>query len=387
MRSSASLYLVAALSALLFISCGKTPFTSSKEIVFTAESASSDTKVAYSNEYVTDQGKKIQRIDWVAGDQVNIWSNRARTWKRTGAGSPLCIYNVVDITPSGRYSRAGIEVHFAQNEGGLQWEENGEYVFVGFYPATSGSEKEASIPTAQNAPASLPITFSTAQRHLQNGMADATKLATYGYHLAMTKVNKTSSNTNVTLSFEPYFTAFEFHIVDGEKAGLKLHEFKLDSNKDLAGKDTFTINKDNGGNVTVTSQVHDAVPAGNADLSLAVRYNAQSTFGQTTPVSLPQDGTAHTITVLGGMNADTNHQMTVKLTFLDKNNQPNDIRQLDLKTRENANAAWNWIPFPRGKKAIIHLNVVPTGISFTVTVEGHGIEIEHYDGGNGGFKW
>ena len=158
----------------------------------------------------------------------------------------------------------------------------------------------------------------------------------------------------------------------------------LESNKDLAGKDTFTINKDSQGNLVISNQVHSAVPVGNGDLNLTVKYHSGSAFGQTQPVSLPQDGTAHIITLLGGMNPDTEHQMKVNLTFLDENNQPNYIRRLDLKTRAINSAEWSWIPFPRGQKAVINLDVRSNGITFNIQVAG--IDLDHWNG-TGGFTW
>ena len=388
---NANLTVVAAFAALLLSGCGKDSIFSSKsEIRFTAESGL-DTKVAYSGYTYDVGGRNIERIDWKDGDQVRIWSDKARAWVRGGSDDASAVYNVINITAQKQLSRAGIEVPKSTDKGGLQWGEDGTYYFLGMYPA-SLADGEATTLAAQTF-GSFPVTFSTAQRHLQTGDIEntinnsnpvATKMSTHGYHVAMTKVNKTSSNQNVLLSFEPYFTAFEFRIVDAEKKGLKLHEFVLESNKDLAGKDTFTINKDSQGNLVISNQVHSAVPAGNNDKNIAVRYHSGSPFGQTQPVSLPQDGTAHIITLLGGMNPDTDHEMTVKLTFLDGNNQPNDIRRLDLKTRANANAAWTWIPFPRGQKAVINLDVRSTGITFNIQVAG--IDLDHWNG-TGGFTW
>lgn len=370
---NATLTVVAAFAALLLSGCDKDIFSSRSEIRFTAESGA-ETKVEYSG--VTDNNN-IERIDWVQGDKVMIWSDKARTWQRNGSGRASAVYNVVNITPAGRYSRAGIEVPYSVDEGGLQWDENGgSHLFLGLYPAVVGAENEATSLTSQTF-GSLPVTFTTAQRHLQNGIVDASKLATYGYHFAKKEASKPSGDNKVTLSFEPYFTTFEFHIVDAEKAGLRLHEFVLESDKDLAGRDIFTINADKS-----ITQLHGPVPSsGNTDKNIWVKYNANSTFGLTSPVSLAQDGeTAHVITVLGGMNDDTDHKMKVKLTFLDNGGQPTDIRTLDLKARTSQNGSLEWIPFPRGKKAIIHLHVLSTGISFNITVVGQ--QIQYFTGSN-----
>ena len=359
MRSSAILYTVAAWSALLlFSACGKTPLGSGKEVRFTAESSSSETKVAYSGDYVTDQGRRIERINWVDGDKVTIWSDKARTWKRNGVGSPSCVYNVVDITPAGRYSRAGIEVPFSQNEGGLQWGE-GSHLFLGLYPVNLGDQSAGGDPLSvglTDTGGALPVSFTTAQRHVQDGTCNMGKWA---YHFAMKEATKPSGDNKVTLSFEPYFTAFEFRITDGENAGLSLKQLRLLSNKDLAGRDIFTV----GTNKQIT-QVHREIPDNNTDTNIRVTYDNARALSQ---------NTAHVLTVFGGMNPDTDHQMRVELTFTG-----NDVRTLDLTTRADANSPWNWFPFPRGKTAIIHLNVLSTGISFTITVEGQ--QIDYYAG-------
>ena len=390
---NATLTVVAAFAALLLSGCGKdSVFSSNSEIRFTAESGL-DTKVAYSGETYNVNGRKIERINWMPGDQVRIWSDKARAWVRGKDADDSAVYNVINITAQNQLSRAGIEVPKSTDNGGLQWGEDGTYYFLGMYPADlTGKDPDATMLTPQTF-GSFPVTFSTAQRHLQTGDIEnkinnsspvATKMSTHGYHVAMTKVNKTSGNQDVLLSFEPYFTAFEFRIVDAEKKGLKLHEFVLESNKDLAGKDTYTIDKDNQGNLVISGQVHSAVPAGNNDKNIAVRYHSGSPFGQTQPVSLPQDGNPHVITLFGGMNPDTDHQMKVELTFLDENNQPNYIRRLDLKTRAINSAEWSWIPFPRGQKAVINLDVRSTEITFNIQVAG--IDLDHWDG-TGGFTW
>lgn len=349
MMKNATISIVAALSAILFSACNKSSLSSSGgEVRFAAESKPA-TKVAYSGDVVDG----FERINWVNGDQIVIWSDKARTWERNGSGNPSAIYNIVQssISAEGRYSRASIEVASSQNEGGLQWGE-GYHLFLGLYPAVMLDN----LAVGFNSTTSLPISFTTAQRHIQSGLPEMEKFA---YHFAMKETSKPSGNNKVTLSFDPYFTAFEFHITDGENAGLELKQFRLISNKDLCGRDTFTIGVDH-----KISHSHREIPDGNLDTNIKVVYN------QAKPLS---QNNAHVLTVFGGMNSDTAHEMKVELTFTG-----GDVRTLDLKTRENVNAPFTWIPFPRGKKAKIDLNVLSTGIKFSVTVEGQ--QIDYYQG-------
>jgi len=418
MRNS-TLLAMAVAAAMALTGCSKDIFSSSgKEVRFTAESTSATaTKTAYSGKYEDidpdpNKEKNIERIDWIAGDQIVIWSDKART----RGGAAWATYNIMEstITPynsdgiedeEGRYSRANIEV--SSPESGLQWGE-GSHLFLGLYPAptqingtTNAAAKTGVWPTGAQGfmeeyenNSLTAVTFSTVQPNVQDGKVNMN----YAYLLAMEELSKPTGNNKVILSFKPIFTAFEFRIRDAENKGIKLKELKLIADKDLCGEDIIEIEIDDDDDEIEIDIDHVIDP-----------NNKIITVPYEEPIALPSaTKSPHIITVFGSMydedytdfdddpnddpdddpnddDAVNNYNMKVALT-LEKVDGKVETRTLELKARKNASDLLEWIPYPRGKKAIIHLEVLSKGIAYQITVEGQGIGLDHWDG-TGGFTW
>lgn len=251
MKRTAIIVLLAA-ETLLLAGCQKVFFgKAGEEIRFSASAGPAGTKTAYSNAFVTSDDKTIERIDWQVGDQIRIWSDNAedryhagkhyadyKVWgeiSNSGARSTAHIVNAGNYTAENPNYDPGVPVPqdmANDNVNGLVWGEAGTYSFWGVYPAPadktlpSGSVSgttctlEASIPADQ-------------------GTGDPANIKDYGYlTAAAVGVGK---GANVTLEFEPAFTAFEIQLLSD--ADLTIDRFTLSSaGKSLSG--SFSVDYD-----------------------------------------------------------------------------------------------------------------------------------------------
>lgn len=341
MKKNVIIVLLAA-GAFLLAGCQKGLFDGDKSSVrFTAVSYSEvGTKTAYSNDVTTVDGKKYERIDWKKNDVIRIWSDVAV--HRYNEDQHWADYIITaDGTPHGRYSSASLaEMNFNNVPGdgtgnGLVWSEAGDYSFFALYPAPSSE-------TVDGSGGVLPCNIPNIQSplFLQGGVPDMRR---YGYMSAAAKVKTTEAGegTNVSLEFEPEFTAFEISIRSaGEAVGLK--SFQLASaSKPLTG--SFDVK------YTATSD------------GLNKSYNFPSS-GNPVYVSLTGHeappstmGTDLTFTVLA-MPQDYN-DLSVSFTNLD-----NITRTLQLKYSSTAaQHAGEGITFAAGHKHRIYGLVLPSG--------------------------
>lgn len=359
MRGSVCPFIALILASSLFGACSKSPFSflSGKDIVFTAETQVEETKVAYSGQ---TEGN-FERIDWKDGDRIRVFSNKALTWKRDGsAGNPQATYVIKGntVTADGRFSRANVSVVNSQDEGGLQWDETfDEHIFLALYPdqMPSGASSFVYGPAGNR----FPCSFNTVQPHSQSGTSDMS----YAYLFARTKVYRAQTR-EVKLSFYPLFTAFEFQLVDGENNNptWNLKKLELISNKTICGREKWTAmyqynNLDWAYDSSYGSgENHKAVIVDNINANLPVRPAS----GNPVP---------KIVQLFGGMNTDVAHQMTLRLTFGD-----NDVRELELKQDGQ------WIPYPRGQKAVFKVLVKNKSMSFTYSCQA--IDLTHEDATN-----
>lgn len=352
MRGSVRPFITLILASSLFGACSKSPFSflSGKDIVFTAETQVEETKVAYSGQ---TEGN-FERIDWKDGDRIRVFSNKALTWKRDGsAGNPQATYVIKGntVTADGRFSRANVSVVNSQDEGGLQWDETvDDHIFMALYPdqMPSGASSFVYGPAGNR----FPCSFNTVQPHSQSGTSDMS----YAYLFARTKVNRAQTR-EVKLSFYPLFTAFEFQLVDGENNNptWNLKKLELISNKSICGKEKWRAMYQYDHldwSYDDTAEGHNSVMVDNINATLP------------TNTSNPKF-----IQFFGGMNTDVEHQLTLKLTFED-----GVVRTLDLQQDGQ------WIPYPRGQKAVFKVLVKNKSMSFTYSCQA--IDLTHEDATN-----
>ena len=181
-----------------------------KNVRFSA-STGYETRTAYSG--VRDDNKKIERIDWSAGDQIMVWSDNATVRK---AGSPyfsgndkLAVYSIGTITASDEKSIATVNDNLG---GGLVYpDDNSGATLWGVYPA--------SAVTASPVNNTVSFTIDANQQLAENANTETNNKNPYvdfvpdmnqAYMVAY--VSGAKEGASVELPFKPAFTDFEFNI-------------------------------------------------------------------------------------------------------------------------------------------------------------------------------
>lgn len=232
-------YLLLAAGILLLAGCQKNGLSGTEpgdNTIRFAASAAPGTKTAYSGEVTSG----FERIDWVKDDVIRIYSDNSL--HRYVDGQHYADYSVTSATAAGRNSNAEVT---PVGGNGLVWNDTpGSYNFWGLYPASD---------CAKGATGVFDLTLPANQ-----GKGDAANVKTYGFltataaatitadDLDANKVVKTKKNggtkDDVTLSFEPAFTAFEIELVSND-AAITVNSFTLSSSaKSLAGNFSVTYN-------------------------------------------------------------------------------------------------------------------------------------------------
>ena len=235
---SKTLLLLAGMS-LLLAGCQKEGrYDNDKGLIRFSASARPETKTAYGiYDYDTYNNPVWQRIDWVVGDNVRIFSPEAVD--RYNDGKHYADYRVVEVTPNGRESEAKIvntatgdsATEVNDNLNGLVWAGEPTYSFFGIYPVSAGT-------TAKDQETGPSASFTGLEIEADQGTGDlSVNMPKYGY-LTAAKTG-VSNGSNVRLEFEPAFTAFEVTLqaqtgVEGE---IPIVNFELVSEGDdvLAG--------------------------------------------------------------------------------------------------------------------------------------------------------
>ena len=168
--------------------------------LFGAEDSDVQTKTEYSGDKNNVGGKTYERIDWVVGDKVKIFANGVKPSKTE------CVYEVSDVTASGRRSSAGLRPFNEADGHGLMWD-SGNADFYACYPGNSPAKVSAS-----NTPSNFDVTVK-----LPNEQNTFTKI-TSGNHTefkpdmelaAMLAVSRNvSPSSSVQLDFLPLVTTF-----------------------------------------------------------------------------------------------------------------------------------------------------------------------------------
>ena len=257
--------------SLMLAGCQK-EFGKGGEVRFVASSvAGPQTRAEYSGEGTTNSDGLLtwERINWVSGDQLRIWSDAAKT----SGGAVYSDYKVSSVNvKSGDNTRSQATVENAMPNG-LNWD--GVESACGFwsvYPASMADTDDDK---------SAELSIATAQTP-SDGLTKAPMVAA---------VEGVAPNSAVTLEYYPAFTAFEITLESADQ-GITLNSFALTSTSTaLSGKYTATIAA--GGNTT-----YDCTAA----ISKRVEYTFDSgtTIAKGSPVTftilaLPQDLTNLTL--------------------------------------------------------------------------------------------
>ena len=192
---------------------------------------SAPTRTSYSGEGTADPDNadrlSWERIDWVAGDQIMIASDKALSRDNVNYSA---VYRVV--APSKKNADVS-QASIVNDEGkGLVWgdDANEEYTFWGVYPAAVGDKnlEEGKV------------TFSIASTQ----SADSDGKLDMSQAVMLAKITGAKpSDKSVDLQFYPAYTAFEFVITGAaaNKSAVPLTKVELISSSNLCGTVTATL--------------------------------------------------------------------------------------------------------------------------------------------------
>lgn len=265
------------------------------------------TKTEYSgvftNETVSGVTHKYERINWVSGDKIRIYSPQAAQQGNAGVHDADYDIQASSISNSGRNSSARISS--TSNTGGLVWGEgSSNYNFYALYPspATTGIQTGVSM-NGSTVTAPIPQyqrMVGTAPREVNDPTTTSGKRLVYDPDMNYAYMYAAAAATNggtVDLRFRPLMTAFEITLGTKDPNGMEIREIYLSSNSSnhpsdpsLSGTfnatinagNTFTLNNVTGGSSTIYADLPEFV-AGN---TVTVQYGRPITF---TLFALPKD--------------------------------------------------------------------------------------------------
>lgn len=236
MRKASVISLLLAGTLLSLAGCQKGDGVRYGEAVrFKATSAFPTTRTAYSGK-VTDG---IERIDWIPGESILIWSDNAadRNDVDNNVASPAkhAVYQIQDVTESGVQSKATLSN--APGENGLVYVKGEDsYKFWGISPVTSGTpvagQASFEIKAAQQMAGSASVEDNVTT--LPADMSNAWLVAA---------VEGAKEGSTVEIPFYPAFTAFEFTF-EGDKeyeGNINVTKVELVSDTKLAGNVVATL--------------------------------------------------------------------------------------------------------------------------------------------------
>lgn len=297
-------------------------------IVFRASSEydnGPETKTVYSG---VEYGGK-ERIDWVTGDRIRIFSDKARH----PSGTQYSDYQVTGVTP-GTGSAQAISYASVKNVGnnGLHWG-TGVHHFYAVYPSPEVNSN-ISVVNFQHWNMTLP------KNQLQAAQMD------YAYMAASVQTNEKAT---VNLSFKPMFTAFQFTVRSETDASMTITSFSLSTgeNKAMAGS-------------------CDATPSPHTN-------TAQSTlaFSNFTPYSQADGNNTITVDMGSGVTVTPTSYATITVFAL-----PQDYSQLtasfttstgETKSLMLQDAQGQWVTFQAGHKYNITGLGLPGAWTYTVS--------------------
>lgn len=241
------------------------------EVIFAADTYYDngvETRTAYSGELVGTT-QKYERIDWVNGDRIRIYSPEAtHRYETTRHWSD---YNIdassIEVNTNDRKeSKANIVNDNGQ--WGLVWGDQNSYSFYAFYPSPTKTGVQTGLAMANNVvTAPLPATQTMAAgREIRDDRYDSHKRVVYDPDMNLAYMyaarSGVSSGATVDLPFKPLMTAFEIILGNDSTNPLVVKDIFLftdTSGSDLTGTFSATINADNSFTLgsTVTGASHE----------------------------------------------------------------------------------------------------------------------------------
>lgn len=253
MRFKSIVFLLAAGMALSLIGCEKEPDNrteGAKEVRFTATDPNPETKTVYTGEGTGDPGNlSWERIDWVQGDPLLIWSDYAYAKNQSSTDVHSAHYLVGSPTrkdESEPYPNQSWSIINDYVDLGLLFDDShtGSYKFWSIYPADAALSPAPAGGTAATAnqvqykieaPASDLSVDSEKSSDTQTVMSVDMDKA-----VMLAGVENAQYNGEVIFKYYPAFTAFEFTLKSAEEE-FDLTKIVLSSTSDMVGQVTASI--------------------------------------------------------------------------------------------------------------------------------------------------
>ena len=274
-----------------------------KEVRFKAASAIPTTRTTYSGVDVPAGDQKWERIDWVEGEEILIWSDNA---VNRYSDAHHAVYQVKDVNDEGKLSKASLTN--APGTNGLVYVSGTDnYSFWGISPKTAGTP-EAGKASFEIKAAQQPAGTGLLENHVTTFPVDMSNA------WLVAAVEGASEGQNVEIPFYPAFTAFEFTL-EGDKeytGNITLQKLELISDTQLAGSVVATLAPNGASTYACTA---NANPVYTFPGSTVVSQSEKVVF---TMFALPQDIVGLKLKVYANVeNEDVTFTGTLK-----KNNQP-----------------------------------------------------------------
>ncbi len=204
-------------------------------VVFGARNADSElTKAAYSGVEYTDGSKTYERIDWVEGDVIRIWSSEA--------SAPDCHYADYTVSEVAESSSRISTAKVSTTGDALAWGE-GDHTFYAVYPSPEAS---GTVTTSLSEAGAVTASVSGSQTSVSCTATDGDYVAVPDLKASMIMTAKTVVDAEdagkVSLDFYPVTTALEFTITNKTGADLDVAHVEVESaSGNINGAFTFTI--------------------------------------------------------------------------------------------------------------------------------------------------
>lgn len=281
------------------------------QVSFSAQTGTIETRTTYGaeSEEIQVDGKYVQYVDWVTGDEITIVSSAGGSDDYT-----ITLNHVGSDDPTKGISKANV----SPNGDGIAWG-TGEQTFYAMYPAAD-SDLGSSLSTADGMTCVIPPTWTPANA-IELGQLP------YGYMFAK---EVTSRTTNVRLTFNPKFSAFCFTLTNSSTTeSITLSSLKLESgSKAMSG--SYSVSTSGApGNFPTYSDGSNNVAANN---SVTVNFSSLPGDGNTitSGLTIPASGSAtFSVVTLPQVFNDLTVSVTksgggTKRLKLGKNTTPND---------------------------------------------------------------
>lgn len=185
-------------------------------------------RTIYTGEVYTYDNKDFERIDWITGDKIEIYSEDV-------SNGPSAHYSITNIAADENIKTGNYG--FLERQGGsaLQWNGDGDHTFYAMYPSTSMFVREdGTIPTVEQGikldksgnnivvKGTVP-TSQSGEITVSNGNYTIAPNMKYAYMVAKTTANRID-NPNVGLSFVPIVTAVEIEMIVPENTEQNVHD-------------------------------------------------------------------------------------------------------------------------------------------------------------------